>query len=494
MDDPFLVGVLHGMTNRLEQLQPFSRRKFLAVAEFGDGLALHQLHHEERPAEECHARIEDSGDIGVIHHGQGLLLGVEPGQHLLRVHPELDELDGHLPADRVRLLGNEHGPHAAFADFPEQLVFPTQHRADRFTCCRVGNGLHQAIHIVDEIGVRADRGAIAASEWKECGEVCEVRFRRHLRPANGHGDHFGLGFECDADLVTDVIDGGCCALLQNLQPAWPDDDENGGGFGQFLAEQVREFLAQGNPVDVPEDLLIGKLSGERLIDPGDRVRAVIAAIRDENAPHDDLGLAMGVISPMRLKRVKTTRISREKIMRSFVFTSKRFNNKAQSRVSRTLGNLVRFVLYREAVRQADLALNVAIVGFDRVFCRQAHTLSNRFAVKSWGRQPCTQGARSAILGFVIQPLRGKDNRFAVKHWCDNRVPRVREARPWALLFNLFEVKTTTDLPSLGYHRLFLPIWAHRGDRPLKMGQSVAFRAPWERGRDCDASSRVNLCN
>jgi hypothetical protein len=42
---------------------------------------------------------------------------------------------------------------------------------------------------------------------------------------------------------------------------------------------------------------------------------------------------------VRLKPVKTTHSSKVKFMRLRVFTSKRFYNKAQSRVSRTLGNL-----------------------------------------------------------------------------------------------------------------------------------------------------------
>src|SRR5262245_4415908 len=38
-------------------------------------------------------------------------------QHLPRVHPRLDELQGHLAADRLGLLGDPDGPHAALAEF-----------------------------------------------------------------------------------------------------------------------------------------------------------------------------------------------------------------------------------------------------------------------------------------------------------------------------------------------------------------------------------------
>ena len=54
--------------------------------------------------------VEHLGDVRVVHQGQGLPLRLEPGQDLPRVHPRLDQLDGHLPADRLGLLGHQTAP------------------------------------------------------------------------------------------------------------------------------------------------------------------------------------------------------------------------------------------------------------------------------------------------------------------------------------------------------------------------------------------------
>ena len=56
------------------------------------------------------------GDVGVVHQGQRLPLGLEPGDHLLRVHARLDDLQRHLAADGRRLLGHVDDAHAPFAD------------------------------------------------------------------------------------------------------------------------------------------------------------------------------------------------------------------------------------------------------------------------------------------------------------------------------------------------------------------------------------------
>ena len=58
----------------------------------------------------------------MVHHRQGLLLGLKAGEHLPRVHARLDDLERHAPLDRMLLLGQEHGPHAAFAEFLQQAI------------------------------------------------------------------------------------------------------------------------------------------------------------------------------------------------------------------------------------------------------------------------------------------------------------------------------------------------------------------------------------
>jgi len=52
----------------------------------------------------------------VRQHRQGLPLGLEACDHLLRVHPQLDDFERDDPADGLALLGPVDGPHPPFAD------------------------------------------------------------------------------------------------------------------------------------------------------------------------------------------------------------------------------------------------------------------------------------------------------------------------------------------------------------------------------------------
>ncbi len=77
------------------------------------------------------AGVVDLGDVRVVHQREGLPLRLEAGQHRLRVHAGLDQLDGHQPLDRLPLLRHPDGAHAAVADLFQQLVPPSDDRADR---------------------------------------------------------------------------------------------------------------------------------------------------------------------------------------------------------------------------------------------------------------------------------------------------------------------------------------------------------------------------
>ena len=92
------------------------RRQAVLVAVVGDRHALDQLHHEVRPAASRRAGVEDLGDVGVVHQGQRLPLRLEAGEDLARVHAGLDDLDGDQALDRLGLLGQPDGAHAALAD------------------------------------------------------------------------------------------------------------------------------------------------------------------------------------------------------------------------------------------------------------------------------------------------------------------------------------------------------------------------------------------
>ena len=95
MDDPLLVGVLHRLADRDEQLQPLADGEAFLVAELVDRDAADQLHDEVGMAGFGRPGIEDLGDVLVVHHGQGLLLGLEAGDDLAAVHARLDDLQGH---------------------------------------------------------------------------------------------------------------------------------------------------------------------------------------------------------------------------------------------------------------------------------------------------------------------------------------------------------------------------------------------------------------
>jgi hypothetical protein len=58
----------------------------------------------------------------MIHEGQRVPLGLEPGQDLRTVHARLDNLEGDLAANRLELLGHVDNAHAPLADLLEELV------------------------------------------------------------------------------------------------------------------------------------------------------------------------------------------------------------------------------------------------------------------------------------------------------------------------------------------------------------------------------------
>jgi hypothetical protein len=120
---------ISSLADRHEQLQALPGCQALLVAVARDRHALDQLHHEVRPAVGRRAGVMDLGDVGVVHQRQRLPLGLEPRQHLPRVHPRLDKLDGHRALDRLGLLRHPHRPHAPLADLLQELVASGQHHA-----------------------------------------------------------------------------------------------------------------------------------------------------------------------------------------------------------------------------------------------------------------------------------------------------------------------------------------------------------------------------
>ena len=122
MDDPLLVRVLDGVADLDEKRDAPGHKEVLLVAVVGDLHAAHQLHDEVGPPGFGGARVEHPRDVGMVHHGQRLALGLEAGDDLPGVHAEPDDLEGDAPADRLLLLGHVDHTAAALADLLEQLV------------------------------------------------------------------------------------------------------------------------------------------------------------------------------------------------------------------------------------------------------------------------------------------------------------------------------------------------------------------------------------
>ncbi len=81
-----------------------------------------QLHDEVVPAGVGGAGLEHLGDVWMVHQGQGLSLGLEPGNYLVGIQTGPDDLQGHSSPDGALLLGHVHNAHASFADLSQELV------------------------------------------------------------------------------------------------------------------------------------------------------------------------------------------------------------------------------------------------------------------------------------------------------------------------------------------------------------------------------------
>ena len=95
--------------------------------EVSDGSAADEFHHEVRPARVGRAAVKYLRNVGMIHQRQRLPLGLKPSHHLAGIHARLDDLQRHLAANRLLLLGHEHDAEAAFANLFQQFVRTDEH-------------------------------------------------------------------------------------------------------------------------------------------------------------------------------------------------------------------------------------------------------------------------------------------------------------------------------------------------------------------------------
>ena len=137
VDDAFLMGVPHRLTDRQEKLQSLSKRELITIAKVGNRCALNQLHDEVGPAGGGLSAVEDAGNVGMLHQCQRLPLGFEAGDHLPRIHAGLDDLDGDAPPNRRLLLGQVDDAEAALAKRFQQPI-RAKDRSRSFSDRRLG--------------------------------------------------------------------------------------------------------------------------------------------------------------------------------------------------------------------------------------------------------------------------------------------------------------------------------------------------------------------
>src|SRR5262245_4631589 len=95
MDHSLLMCVLHRLANRDKELETLAGGEIALIAVVGDRDPLDELHDKIRPTVFCGTCIEDLGNAGMVHHRQGLSLGLEASDHLAGIHTWLDDLQRH---------------------------------------------------------------------------------------------------------------------------------------------------------------------------------------------------------------------------------------------------------------------------------------------------------------------------------------------------------------------------------------------------------------
>src|SRR5262245_40118754 len=92
-----LMGVVNGVANLDEQLEALSRVETVLVAVIGNFDSPDQLHYEIGSPRPGRAGVEDFSNIGMVHHRQGLALGLKLRDDIARVHPKLDDFQSDAP-------------------------------------------------------------------------------------------------------------------------------------------------------------------------------------------------------------------------------------------------------------------------------------------------------------------------------------------------------------------------------------------------------------
>ena len=124
VDETLRVGVLDGVADLGEELEPRLDGQLVAVAVLRDRRARDEVHHEVGPSRRRRPRVDDARDVRVVHHREGLALQLEARHDLLRVHSRLQELHRDPADDRLLLLGEEDRAEAPLPDPLQEPVGP----------------------------------------------------------------------------------------------------------------------------------------------------------------------------------------------------------------------------------------------------------------------------------------------------------------------------------------------------------------------------------
>src|SRR6266850_3598511 len=114
----------------------------MLIAVFRDLDPADEFHDEVWATGFGRPRIENLGDVWVVHQRQCLALGFKPADHALRVHPGLDNFQCDPPADRGLLFSHVNHSVSTLTYLLEQLVMANAvtrffSRRKRWSCsCR----------------------------------------------------------------------------------------------------------------------------------------------------------------------------------------------------------------------------------------------------------------------------------------------------------------------------------------------------------------------
>jgi len=131
VDDALLMGVVDGQRYLAKEAKPLTDPQVVPIAVLVDREPGHELHDEVGAALLGASSVEDLGDIRVVHQCQGLLLGFEAADRVLRTNTLLDDLERYLPPHRLVLFREVDNAHTARAKTTQDLVGADALRHDR---------------------------------------------------------------------------------------------------------------------------------------------------------------------------------------------------------------------------------------------------------------------------------------------------------------------------------------------------------------------------